>query len=67
MKHPDTQLVPLQISPAPQLVPLAAVLQAEVLVPGWQLWQALLGFDAPDAKTIPPMSHWVPHSPLAQT
>jgi hypothetical protein len=31
------QLVPLQTSPEPQVVPLARVVHAVVLVPGWQL------------------------------
>jgi hypothetical protein len=47
----------------------------EVLTPGWQLWQELLGLRAPDATTLPvlaspvpeAMSHWVPHAPAAQT
>jgi hypothetical protein len=39
----------------PQLVPSAAVLQADVLVSGWQVWHAVIvvagvaGFGAPDA------------------
>jgi len=35
-----------QISPLPQGVPSATLLHAEVLVPGWQLSQALLGLGA---------------------
>ena len=49
MKHPEMQLVPLHTWPLPQLDPFDSVVHAEVLVPGWQLWQALLGFSVPVA------------------
>jgi hypothetical protein len=67
MKQPETHEVPLQTWPVPQLEPSATVVQLEVLVPGWHDWQALVGFVEPDGYTEPPMSHCVPHSPLAQT
>jgi hypothetical protein len=46
---------PLHTSPVPQLAPLATFVQAEVLDPGWQLWQELAGLGAPAAITRPPM------------
>jgi hypothetical protein len=38
MKQPDPQLPALHTSSVPQLVPVATLLHAVVLVPGWQLW-----------------------------
>ena len=34
---------------------------------GWQVWQALVGFDAPGAYTPPSMSHCVLQPPSTQT
>jgi hypothetical protein len=47
MKHPEMQLPVLHTSPEAQLVPLARSVQAVVLVPGWQLRQALAGSTVP--------------------
>jgi hypothetical protein len=47
MKQPDPQLPALHTSPTPQLVPVATLLHAVVLVAGWQLWHAVLGFSVP--------------------
>jgi len=44
MPQPALQLPALQTSPVPQLVPFVALLHADVLTPGWQLWHTLLGF-----------------------
>jgi hypothetical protein len=49
MKQPAAQVAALQTLPEPQLVPFAALVHSDVLVPGWQLWHALVGFEAPDA------------------
>ena len=50
MKQPAAQVfAALQTCPEPQAEPTARLVHAPVLVPGWQLWQALLGFTAPDA------------------
>ena len=38
-----------------------------VLVPGWQLRQPLLGFNAFVAITDPPMKHPLWHEPMLQT
>jgi hypothetical protein len=38
----------LQITPDPQLAPLARVVHADVLVAGWHDWHELLGFATPD-------------------
>jgi hypothetical protein len=48
MKQSAAQIAALQTSPAAQFVPFATLLNSVVLVPGWQLWQALLGFRAAD-------------------
>ena len=65
-----TQLAgsPLHTSPEgqPPLTP-SVLVHAVVLVPGWQVWQGLLAFEAPDVTIVPPMSHCEPHAPLAQT
>jgi hypothetical protein len=42
------QLPEQQLFPAPQLVLLLRLLHALVLVPGWQLWHALVGLSVPD-------------------
>jgi hypothetical protein len=48
MKQPAPHVPALQISPAPQPVPVATFVHIDVLVPGWQLWHALPGFVVPD-------------------
>ena len=48
MKQPAVHVAALQISPEAQPVPFARALHAEVLRPGWQLWQELPGFTVPD-------------------
>jgi hypothetical protein len=40
-----------------QLDPFASAVQVVVLDPGWQLWHALEGLAAPDACTVPAMTH----------
>jgi len=50
----------------PQDVPSARLLHADVLAPGWQVWQGLLPFASPDATIVPPMSHSVPQLPDTQ-
>jgi hypothetical protein len=67
MEQPARQLAALHTSPTAQLVPFGTAVQAAVLAPGWQLWQAFPGFAVPDGYTVPPMSHCVPHAPPAQT
>jgi hypothetical protein len=67
MKHPGAHVPALQTEPAPQLVPFASLVHAEVLAPGWQLWQALPGSAAPEATIVPPMSHCVPQAPEEHT
>ena len=47
--HADVQLPLLQTSPAPHVVPFAIGLHAAVLIPGWQLRHAFVGFAVPDA------------------
>jgi hypothetical protein len=47
-KQAATQVDPLQMCPEPQLAPVAAVVHAELLVPGSQLWQGLAGLALPD-------------------
>jgi hypothetical protein len=46
-----TQLPDEHVPEPPPLQPLpfATLLHAVVLIPGWQLWQTLPGFAAPDA------------------
>jgi hypothetical protein len=48
MKQSAAQLPALQTSPAAQLVPFATLLHSVVLVAGWQLRQAFVGFAVPD-------------------
>ena len=51
IQQPEVQLagLPLQTSPVGQLAFAPSVLvQTDVLIPGWQLWQGLLGFTAPE-------------------
>ena len=48
MEQPELQVVLLHTSPVPQVVPFARLVQVVVLLPGWQLWQALLGLVMPD-------------------
>ena len=62
-----TQLPAEHTLPEPHDVPAATSLQEDVLMPGWQLWHALPGFEAPEVTTLPLMSHCVPHMPEAQT
>jgi hypothetical protein len=49
MKQPAAQAAELQTSPVPHAVPLATLLHAVVLVPGWQLWHGSFGSSAADA------------------
>jgi hypothetical protein len=49
MKQPEAQTPTLQTSPVAQLVPFATLVHAVVLVPGWQVSQAFVGFAVPDA------------------
>jgi hypothetical protein len=44
----QAQVPALQLLPEAQLVPFAALVHADVLEPGWQVWQALLAFTVPD-------------------
>jgi hypothetical protein len=67
MKHPKTQVAPLQTSPSPHGAPSIRFVQAVVLVPGWQVAQTLSGLGALEAYVLPSMLHCVPHSPPAQT
>jgi hypothetical protein len=67
MKQPAAQAAELQTSPVPHADPFERSVHAEVLVPGWQVWQALVEFTAPVAKMVPPMSHCVPHCPALHT
>jgi hypothetical protein len=67
MVQADTQLPPLHTPPAAQLVPSGRLLHVVVLMPGWQLLQALPGSIVPGGYTVPPMSHCEPHTPLLQT
>jgi hypothetical protein len=39
----------VHVSPVPQTVPSATLLQFVVLDDGWQFWQVLAEFGAPDA------------------
>jgi hypothetical protein len=70
IQHPETQLagLPLQTSPIEQPAFRPSVLvHAEVLVPGWQLWQTSLAFTVPEATIpVPAMLHSEPHTPLLQ-
>jgi len=56
-----------QTWPLPQPVPSVTLLHAVVLVPGWQLWQALFGFGVVDVKKVPPMKQPAVHAPAVQT
>jgi hypothetical protein len=67
MVQPGTQLPPLHAAPAAQLVPLGRLLHVMVLMPGWQLLQALPGSIAPGGYTVPPMSHSAPHTPMTHS
>jgi hypothetical protein len=53
--HPDVHSEPVQIEPAPQTVPSAAVVQATVEVVGTHDWQGFAGFSAFAASSNPPM------------
>jgi hypothetical protein len=44
-----------QICPLPHPVPFETFVQADVLVAGWQLWQALSGFGSFVVYWTPPM------------
>jgi hypothetical protein len=44
MSHCVPHAPPEQTCPLPQTVPFAIALHADVLVPGWQLWHASVGF-----------------------
>ena len=55
MSHSETQPPLTQISPAPQLVPVAALDHALVDAPAVHTWQAFAGFVTPEAKAAPPM------------
>jgi hypothetical protein len=48
MKQPAVHVPPLQTCPAAHPIPFDTFVHVVVLVPGWQDWQALLGFGAPD-------------------
>jgi hypothetical protein len=50
----------------PQLVPSATLDHELVLLAGWQLWQLLPGFVAPEAYTVVPMKHPVVQLPVPQ-
>jgi len=49
MSQSLAQVPALQIFPAPQAVPIATLLHAVVLTPGWQLWHEFSGFAAFEA------------------
>jgi hypothetical protein len=66
MKQSDAQLPALQ-TPVAQLTPFATSVHAVVLVPGWQVWQALVGFAAPDVSIAPPMKQSDAQLPALQT
>jgi len=48
MKQSDEQVPAEQTSLMLQLVPLARLVHDDVLVPGWQLWHALLALTVPE-------------------
>jgi hypothetical protein len=60
MKQPGLQFPPLHTSAVPQPVPSDAFVHPEVLVAGWQLWQASVGLGAALAYAVPPMTHAPP-------
>ena len=47
MKHPCPQAPALHTLPSPHAVPSCALLQADVLSVGWQLWHGVFGLMAP--------------------
>jgi hypothetical protein len=51
-----------QISPLPHVIPSGASLKADVLTPGWQVWHAFVGFGAPLAYEVAPITHVPPAS-----
>ena len=50
----------------PQPVLSAMLLHVDVLVPGWQLWHALVGLGALAPKKAPPISQPLAHTPVWQ-
>ena len=67
MKHPAAHTPTLHTWPWAQLEPLGMLLQAVVLDVGWQLWQLLAGFAAPEPQTVPLRKQPEAHVPLLQT
>jgi hypothetical protein len=51
------------LPPVPQDVPFALLLQALVLMKGWQLWHEFAEFVVFAPKNIPPISQPVWHAP----
>jgi hypothetical protein len=67
MKQPAPHAPPWQTSPVIHAVPSGALVQAAVLVIGWQIWHGFVGFGFPAMYSLPPIEQVVAarHAPFA--